>query len=159
MSRILCLAQPHGALKQPRAKARGASAAPKPQSFTILERVPLLLPAHKPIWDALRKHASQFMIVDDAHPEDTFGADVVPFDRLGADAIASITGVLAERRAMALEAEKDPASGDILAKRLDRIFEQELEWLQIRNLLAMAARPAAKSGRKKPAKALLLIDL
>jgi hypothetical protein len=157
---MLCLAQPHGALKQPRSKpARASSPAPKPQSFTILERVPMRLPAHKPIWDALRKHAAQHAIVDDAHPEEAFAADIVAFDRLSADAIASISAVLAERRAMALDAEKDPPGSDLLAKRLDRIFEQEMEWLAIRNLLAMAARGGGKGGKRKASKALLLIDV
>ncbi|MEI9900143.1 MAG: hypothetical protein WDN31_08455 [Hyphomicrobium sp.] len=59
---------------------------------------------------------------------------------------------------MALAAEKDAPASDILGKRLDRIFEQELEWLHVRNLLAGALRSGGKGGRRKPARALLLID-
>ncbi len=162
MSRVLCLAQAHAAAKSSRAKSkRAASEAPKPQSFTMLERLPVNLPAHKPVVDILRKHATQQTIVDDAHPKDALKAHVVLVDQLGSEAVMSIASVLAERRAMALSAEKDFSGGDVLSKRLDRIFEQELEWLAVRNMLAAALprTPAAGGKARKPkARALLLID-
>lgn len=162
MSRVLCLAQAHGALRAPRARtARAAKDAPKPVTFTILERVPLRLAAHKPVWDVLRKHAVRQPIIDDAHAEAAFPADVVPVDQLGGEAAMAIASVLAERRAMVLAAEKDAPAGDILSKRLDRLFEQEMEWLALRNLLAAALPRASGAGgkRRKPARrALLLIE-
>lgn len=157
MPRVLCLAQSHGAAKQPRSRS-----ARKPQTFTLLERVPLRLAAHKPVWDALRKHAARLSITDADHPEEAFSADVIMIDQLGSEALTSIVSVLAERRTMLLAAEKDIPASDVLGKRLDRTFEQELEWLLIRNLLAAAlqrtvgSRPA-KRGRMS-ARALLLID-
>ncbi len=160
MTRFLCLAQAHASPKQPRSKSQrtGKDAAALPAAFTFLERVPVRLAAQKPVWDVLRKHASRQMIIDDAHKGDAFAADVVLIDRLGGEALASIASVLAERRAMALAAEKDAPASDILGKRLDRIFEQELEWLHVRNLLAGALRSGGRGGRRKPTRALLLID-
>lgn len=153
MPRVLCLAEAHGAAKQPRSRP-----ARKPQTFTLLERVPLRLATHKPVWDALRKHASRLSITDTEHPEEAFSADVIMIDQLGSEALASIASVLAERRAMVLAAEKDAPASDVLGRRLDRTFEQELEWLLIRNLLAVALRGAGKSSRGKRTRALLLID-
>lgn len=162
MSRVLCLAQAHVAAKPSRAKSKRAAAeAPKPPSFTMLERLPVRLPAHKPVLDILRTHATPQMIVDDAHPKDALKAHVVLVDQLGSEAVISIASALAERRAMALSAEKECSAGDVLTKRLDRIFEQELEWLALRNLLAAALprTPAAGGKARKPrARALLLID-
>ncbi len=58
--------------------------------------------------------------------------------------------------------EKGAVASDILGRRLDKLFEQEMEWLAIRNLLAAALPrfPAGKAStrRKPPARALLLID-
>ncbi|MFN3623536.1 MAG: hypothetical protein ACK4TP_05675 [Hyphomicrobium sp.] len=160
MSRLICLAQAHAVPKRAGSKsARAAKDAPA-LSFTVLERAPLRLASHKPIWDVLRKHATRQSIVDDAHPEASFDADVVLVDQLGAEAVLSVASVLAERRAMALAAEKDAPGSDILGKRLDRLFEQEMEWLAVRNLLA-AALPRASEGRSKRRKpqrrALLLV--
>lgn len=161
MSRVLCLAQAHGAVKQPRGKTvRAAKDAPKPITFTILERVPLRLAANKPVWDALRKHATRQPIIDDAHAGAAFPADVVLVGQLGSEAAMSIASVLAERRAMVLAAEKDAPASDILSKRLDRLFEQEMEWLALRNLLA-AALPRGgprSSKRSKTTRALILIE-
>lgn len=163
MSRVLCLAQAHGALKPERSKrGRAAKDAPKPVAFTVLERVPLRLAAHKPVWDALRKHATRQSIIEDAHADVAFPADVVRVDQLGGEAAMAISTVLADRRAMVLAAEKDVPAGDILSKRLDRLFEQEMEWLALRNLLAAALpRAAGTAGkRRKPQRrALLLIDV
>lgn len=158
MSRVLCLAQAHGAAKSSRAKtARGAKDASKLQTFTIIERVPLRLAAHKPVWDVLRKHATRQQIVDSEHGEDAFPAGVVLVDQLGVSALGELSNVLSERRTLVLAAEKQGIDCDMLAKPLDRIFEQELEWLQIRNLLAMALRTSGKSARIKKTRALLLI--
>jgi hypothetical protein len=169
MSRVLCLAQAHGPAKQPRSKtsaaktssaktSRAAKDAAKPQAFTILERVPLRLAAHKPIWDALRKHAMRQLIVDDEHHEDAIPAGVVLIDQLGAGVLNELSDVLGERRALVLAAEKQGIDCDLLAKPLDRIYEQELEWLQIRNILAVASRTSAKGTRSRKAKALLLME-
>jgi hypothetical protein len=163
MSRVLCLAQAHAAAKPSRAKSKRAASGegPKPKSFTMLERLPVNLPAHKPVLDILRKHATQQTIVDDAHPKDALKAHVVLVDQLGSEAVMSIASALAERRAMALSAEKDFSGGDVLSKRLDRIFEQELEWLALRNLLAAALPRSPAAGgkaRKTRARALVLID-
>ena len=161
MSRVLCLVQLH-AIKRARSKApRGSGAAAKPLTFTVLERVPVRLAAHKPIIDTLRRPATRSPVIDDAHPEDVVTADVIVVDQLGADAGASIAAVMAERRAMALAAEKDGPGDDILAKRLDRIFEQEMEWLGIRNLLAAVLPRGAGSPakRRKPQRrALVLVE-
>jgi len=167
MARVLCLAEAHGAAKPARSKtARGtrtAKEAPKPQTFTIIERVPVRLSAHTALLAALRKHAMRQPIVDAEHPGDAFAADVVMIDRLSGDAVAAIAGVLLERRAMLLGAAKDVAAADILGRRLDRAFEQEMEWLAIRNLLAAAiprsagTRPAKR--RRRSARALLIIDV
>ena len=157
MSRVLCLAEAHAAARQPRGKASRA-AKDKPASFTILERVPLRLSAHKPVWDALRKHAARLDIIDAEHPDDTFPASVLLLDQLTAEAAAEVSSVLGERRALVLAAEKEGIDSDILGKPLDKIFEQELEWLQIRNLLAIALRANGKSKRAKRPRALLLIE-
>lgn len=172
MSRVLCLAQAHGAAKQPRSKSSGAKiasaktsraskGAATPQAFTILERVPLRLAAHKPIWDALRKHAMRQLIVDGEHREDAIPAGVVLVDQLGAGVLSELSDVLGERRALVLAAEKQGIDCDLLAKPLDRIYEQELEWLLIRNLLVGALRkaPTERTPRtRKSGRALLLID-
>lgn len=157
MSRVLCLADAHGAARQPRGKASRA-AKEKPPAFTILERVPLRLAAHKPVWDALRKHAARQDMIDAEHPDDTFAASVLPLDQLTAEAAAEVSSVLGERRALILAAEKEGIDSDILGKPLDKIFEQELEWLQIRNLLAIALRANGKGKRGKRTRALLLIE-
>lgn len=159
MPRLLCLAQTAGAPKQPRAKSAAASkAAPRPCSFTILERVPVRDSAHTVVWAALRKHATRQRIIDTEHPGEALEAHVVVIDQLGAEAVAMIGEVLAERRTLALASEKGVPASDILGKRLDRLFEQELEWLLIRNLLAAALRPSGKATRRKKARALLLLD-
>jgi hypothetical protein len=137
---------------------RTSKDAAKPQAFTILERVPLRLAAHKPIWDALRKHAMRQLIVDDEHHEDAVPAGVVLIDQLGVGVLNELSDVLGERRALVLAAEKQGIDCDLLAKPLDRIYEQELEWLQIRNVLAVASRTSAKGTRSKKSRALLLID-
>jgi len=158
--RQLCLAQAHAPAKRSRAKsAAAAKAAPHPCPHTILERVPLRHAAHAVVWSALREHATRQTVIDSEHPGEAFPAYVVDISRLGGEAVSSITQVLAERRATALDAEKGTEGGDILAKRLDRTFEQEIEWMMIRNLLAAALRAGGKSGRRKPARALLLIDM
>ena len=156
MSRVLCLAEAHGAAKQPRGKTSRAK--DKPITFTILERVPLRLSAHKPVWDALRKHAGRQDIIDGEHPDDTFPAGVLLLDQLAATTVGDLSAVLSERRALILSAEKEGLDGDVLGKPLDKIFEQELEWLQLRNLLAIALRTSAKSKRAKKTRALLLIE-
>jgi hypothetical protein len=161
MSRVLCLVQLHAAKRTRSKAARAGGAEAKPLTFTVLERAPVGLAAHKPIVDTLRKHATRSTVIDDAHSAEAFAADVIFVDQLGGEAATSIAAVLAERRAMALAAEKDGPGNDILAKRLDRIFEQEMEWLAIRNLLAAAlpraAAPPAKR-RKPQRRALVLVD-
>lgn len=163
MPRLLCLAQANRLPKsRARAGSKGAKAEPQHPAFTILERVPVRLAAHSAVWAALRKHGAREAIVDTEHPRETFPAYVVGVDQLSGDGVQAIAEVLAERRAIALAAEKDVPGGDVLAKHLDRLYEQEMEWLAIRNLLAGAlSRGAAQTGkqRKKPARALLLIDL
>jgi hypothetical protein len=145
--------------KRSRAKTAATSkAAPKPCSFTILERVPVRDAAHTVVWAGLRKHGTRQQIIDAEHPGDALPAHVVVIDQLGADAVAAISEVLAERRALALAAEKGPSAGDILGKRLDRLFEQELEWLAVRNLLAAALRAGGTSARRKKTRVLLLVD-
>jgi len=160
MPRLLCLAQAHAAAKAPRARSAVVTkAGTKPASFTILEQVPVRLAAHTVVWTALRKHGTRQPIIDAEHPGEAFPAYVVPIDQLGADAVRALAEVLAERRSMALAAEKDSPL-DILAKSLDSVFTQELEWLAIRNLLAAALRTAGRSAKRgrKPARVLLLID-
>lgn len=167
MVRVLCFAQMHAAARQPRAAAKGgkvagkAAAAAKPASFTMLERVPVRLTAHTPVWAALRKHGTRQPIVDAEHPQDSFPAHVVAIEALGADAVAAVAEVLAERRALMLAGEKGGGPADILGRPLDKLFEQEMEWLAIRNLLAAALAGAGtppRGRKKKPARALLLID-
>jgi hypothetical protein len=162
--RLICLAQlskASGPRATPAAKKRAGKAAPRPQTYTFLERVPVRLSAHKPVWDALRKHATRLAVVDAEHPKDAFNADVVPLDQLSGETWAAVALVLAERRALALDAEKQATAGEILGKPLDPIFAQELEWLMLRNLLAAAMpRAPAKAGRaRKTNRALLLLDL
>jgi hypothetical protein len=162
--RLICLAQVSKASRgrQPApAKKRAGKAAPRPQAYTFLERVPLRLSAHKPVWDVLRKHATRLPVIDAEHPKDTFDADVLPLDQLSGEAWAALALVLAERRALALDAEKQATASEILGKPLDPIFAQELEWLMLRNLLASAVpRAPAKSARpRKPNRALLLLDI
>ncbi len=168
MTRQLCLGQ----LDQPPKKrgraaakgpAKGPWAEPGRHTFTILERVPVHSPAHAGVWALLRKHATRQLITDAEHAEEAFPAHVIMIDQLGGDAIGSIVEVLAERRATALAAEKGAPGEDVHAKRLDRIFEQELEWLSMRNHLAGALprasnRKAAPRRGRKRARALLLID-
>lgn len=164
MPRLLCLGQPEKPPTRRRSAAvrKGAKAEAKQHTFTILERVPVRLPAHTVIWAGLRKHATRQLIIDAAFPEEAFAAHVVMIDQLSGEGAKAIAEVLAERRAMALAAEKETPAEDILGKRLDKVFEQELEWLAIRNLLATALprtaghKPAAR--RPKRPRALLLID-
>jgi hypothetical protein len=162
--RLICLAQvskaPRG--RQPRTKKRaGKAQQARPLSYTFLERVPLRLSAHKPVWDALRKHATRLPVIDAGHPKDTFDADLIALDKLSGETWAALGLVLAERRALALDAEKQATASEILSKPLDAIFAQELEWLMLRNLLAAAMpRTPGKSARaRKSNRALLLLDL
>jgi hypothetical protein len=162
--RLICLGQvsksPRGRQAGP-AKKRAGKAAPRPQAYTFLERVPLRLSAHKPVWDALRRHATRHVVVDAEHPKDTFNADVIPLDQLSGEAWAALGLVLAERRALTLDAEKQATASEILGKPLDPIFAQELEWLTLRNLLAaaMPRTPAKQARVRKSNRALLLLDL
>ena len=161
--RLICLGQVSKASRGRQAtpaKKRGGKAVPRPQAYTFLERVPLRLSAHKPVWDALRRHATRQTVVDAEHPKDTFIADVIPLDQLRADAWAALGLVMAERRALALDAEKQATASEILSKPLDPIFSQELEWLTLRNLLASAMpRSPPRSARvRKSNRALLLLD-
>jgi hypothetical protein len=165
MPRQLCLghAQP---LKRQRARAPRTSNEDKPRTFTILERVPVRLGAHSVVWAALRKLATRQLIIDAEHPEEAFPADVLLIDRLSADALRALTEALAERRSLMLDAEKHGADSDVLAKRLDRIFEREMEWISIRNLLAAGltrargtTRQARGTRHAKGVRALLLLDL
>lgn len=156
MPKLLCLAQ-----HDPPAKRKAKGTKPDPAAaprYTIIERVPIRLAAHKIVWDALRKHAEQQPIIDAAHPQDQFAAGVIAIDKLSKDATRALAEILNERRAMTVGASKDVVADDILAKHLDRLFEQEMEWLAIRNLLATALRPTRATARRKPARALLLVD-
>jgi len=156
MPKLLCLAQHDPPAKR---KAKGAKSEPAPAPrYTVLERVPIRLAAHKIVWDALRKYAVQQSIIDAAHRQDQFAAGVVAIDKLSKDAARALAEILNERRTMTIGASKDIVADDILSKRLDRLFEQEMEWLAIRNLLAVALRPARATARRKPSRALLLID-
>lgn len=160
MTRMLCIAQAHPMPRRARGKAAKGKDTPSIQAtatFTVLERVAIGLAAHKPVWDVLRKYATRQDIIDDAHPQDALAAEVVAVDKLSSEAVAAIASVLAERRAMIHAAEKDTPGSEILGKGLDRIMEQELEWLLIRNLLAAALR-APRSGGRRKAKSLLLIE-
>jgi hypothetical protein len=162
--RLICLGQVSKVSRgrQPGAKKRaGKAQQPRPQAYTFLERVPLRLSAHKPVWDALRRHATRLPVIDAEHPKDTFNADVIPLDQLSGEAWAALSLVLADRRALALDAEKQSTASEILGKPLDPVFAQELEWLTLRNLLAAAMpRTPAKSTRaRKSNRALLLLDL
>jgi hypothetical protein len=162
--RLICLGQVSKASRgrQPGAKKRaGKAQQPRPQAYTFLERVPLRLSTHKPVWDALRRHATRLPVIDAEHPKDTFNADVIPLDQLSGEAWAALSLVLADRRALALDAEKQSTASEILGKPLDPVFAQELEWLTLRNLLAAAMpRTPAKSTRaRKSNRALLLLDL
>lgn len=161
--RLICLGQVSRASRGRAAptKKRAGKTAPRPKTYTFLERVPLRLAAHKPVWDALRKHATRQAVVDTEHPKDTFNADVIPIYQLSGEAWAALAVVLAERRALAFDAEKQATASEILGKPLDPIFAQELEWLTLRNLLAAAMpRTPAKAGRaRKSNRALLLLDL
>ena len=162
MPRLLCLGQPEKPpiRRHSAAPRKGAKDGPKLHTFTILERVPVRLPAHGAVWAALRKHATRQLIIDADHPEEAFAVDVLLIDQLSGEALKAIAEVLAERRSLLLAAEKHTPDGDILAKRLDRIFERA-EWLSIRNLLA-AALPRAKTRqstrRAKRNRVLLLVD-
>jgi hypothetical protein len=166
MPRQLCLGQADPPAKRARSAAKAAKpprkSEEKPHTFTILDRVPVSLSAHTVVWAALRRHASRQLIIDAEHPEEAFPADVVALDQLSAGALSMIADALAERRSLTLAAEKQAADGNVLAKRLDRVFEQEMEWLSIRNLLA-AALPRATAGKArgrsaKRRRVLLLID-
>jgi hypothetical protein len=161
MPRQICLAQADRPAKRPRSAAKAGKAEPKRHTFTILERVPVRHAAHSIVWVAVRKHATRQLIIDADHPEEAFPADVVALDQLSGEALSAIAAILAERRSLTLQAEKQAPEGDIFAKRLDRIFEQELEWLSIRNLLA-AASPRSKARqstrRTKHHRVLLLVD-
>ena len=159
MTRVLCLAQASSA---PRTRAKAAATAKlaaKPSSYTILERVAVREAAHAVVWAALRKHGTRQPIIDAEHTEEPIAAYVVGIDQLGADSMAAIAEILAERRSLTLEAEKDIPASAVLTKGLDRLLEQELEWILIRNLLAAALRPNGKSTRRRKARALLLIDV
>jgi hypothetical protein len=161
--RLICLAQLSKAArgKPAPARKRAGKAAPRQQAYTFLERVPLRLPAHKPVWEALRRHATRQAVVDAEHPKDAFNAEVIPLDQLSGEAWAALALVLAERRALTLDAGKQATASEILGKPLDAIFAQELEWLNLRNLLAAAMpRTPTKAARvRKSARALLLVDL
>ena len=64
--RLICLGQVSKASRgrQPGAKKRaGKAQQPRPQAYTFLERVPLRLSAHKPVWDALRRHATRLPVI------------------------------------------------------------------------------------------------
>jgi hypothetical protein len=162
--RLICLAQVSKASRgrQPSPAKKRASKAqqPRPQAYTFLERVPLRLSAHKPVWEALRRHATRLPIVDAEHPKDAFPADVIPLDQLSGEAWAALSLVLMERRALALDAEKQATASEILSKPLDPIFAQELEWLSLRNLLAaaMPRTPAKPARARNSNRALLLLD-
>jgi hypothetical protein len=159
----LGLGQPEKPPKRRRSATprKGAKDEPKRHTFTIIERVPVRLSAHNVVWATLRKHATRQLIIDAEHPEEAFPADVVHIDQLSGEALKAVVDILAERRSLLLDAEKNAPDADILAKRLDRIFEQEFEWLSIRNLLAAALPRAARqpsTRRPKRGRALLLID-
>jgi hypothetical protein len=161
MPRLLCLGQSEKLTRQRSAAKKGAGSEAKRHTFTILDRVPVRLSAHSVIWAALRKHATRQLIIDADHPEEAFPADVVLIDQLSGEALKAVADVLAERRSLLLAAEKHAPDADILAKRLDRIFEQELEWLSIRNLLAFAlprAKTRQSTRRTKHNRVLLLVD-
>jgi hypothetical protein len=115
-------------------------------------------PAHAIVWASLRKHGTRLQIIDAEHPGEPIAAHVVAVDQLGADSVTAIAEILAERRALTLAAEKDIPAGAVLTKGLDRLLEQELEWILIRNLLAAALRSNGNGTRRKKARALLLID-
>ena len=129
---------------------RGATA---PEFRRSHAQLSLSVPSREALWQWAREH-----------PEEAFAANVIAIDKLTPEAVAAIATVLAEGRALALGAEKHAPDSDVLAKRLDKLFEQELEWLAIRNLLAAALprtggrKPAGKRG-KKGARVLLLLDV
>ena len=160
MVRMLCLAQaqPPANRRGRRKAAKAAEASATQQTFIILERAPVGQ-SHRTIWNALRRHGEKQHVIDSEFPQDAFQADVITLDRLSGDAIAAIASVLAERRAMTLAAQKDGVADDLLAKRWDKLFEQEMEWLAIRNLLATAVRRPRKGSGRRAARALLLIDV
>ncbi|MFA5901953.1 MAG: hypothetical protein WC829_22890 [Hyphomicrobium sp.] len=163
MSRVLCLAEIHPTKRTRAKKAVPDKTDAQTLSLTILDRVRVGAAAHTPVWATLRKHGTRLAVIDAEHPEDALSAYVIMIDQLGGEAVHSLGQVLAALRTSALAAEKDTTGADILGKRLDRFFEQELEWLSIRNLLA-AALPRAGGGRagkraKKSSRALLLIDV
>jgi hypothetical protein len=157
MVRVLCWAQMQSPPKK-RGRGRNAKLPPSQPTFTILERVTLRQPAHKAVWDLLRRYGEKQSIVDSEFPADAMRADVIDLEKLSTESIQTITAALAERRLLQLQSSKDAEAGDLLAKRWDKLFEQELEWVALRNLLATALRKPAKPRRSGALRALLLIS-
>ena len=156
MPRLICLAHPIKRRK-PTTVVSGARAirVPEPQRvYGILDRVPVILEVHTPIWEALRLHATHQLVIDEAHPEEALSADVILIDRLSNGALHDVERALAERRARLLEAGKAITGKGMLAKEWDRVFDREKEWLAIRGLLAAAIPRSTKSKKNR---ALLLI--
>jgi hypothetical protein len=156
MPRLICLAQAIKRKKSkgdapPERKTRGTQ---DPQRlYGILERVPLRLEVHTPIWDALREQSTHQLVIDEAHPEEAFPADVIAVERLADGALDQVERALADRRQLILEDAKKIDKG-LLAKDWDRVFDREKEWLAIRSLLASAV---PRSAKPKKNRALLLI--
>lgn len=154
MPRLICLGK---AVKRRAGQGRRPRAVePEPQRvYSILERVPLHLAFHVPIWNALAKHATRQLVIDREHPEEAMPAEVLPLDHLANGAMESIEDALKDRLTKIRNDINTGVPKGVLTKDLDGAFEREKEWLAIRGLLATAL-PRTKKTKKD--RAILLIN-
>ncbi len=156
MPRLICLAHPVKR-KKPNLEASRLKKPKRAQEprrvYGILERVPVYLEVHTPIWEALRLHSTHQLVIDEEHPEEALPADVLPAEHLTNGALDHVERALADRRTRSLEDGNAIGKG-LLAKEWDRLFDREKEWLAIRALLASAI---PRPGKAKKNRALLLI--
>ena len=127
MSRQLCLAK--AAKRRSPSKRSGGKHADRSQEprrlYGILERVPVYLQANVPIWDALRRHATHQLIIDEEHPEEAFAADVLPLGTLTDGALDDIERALSQRRAHVLKSEQALQEKGLLSKEWDKLLTKK----------------------------------
>jgi hypothetical protein len=136
-------------------------------TYTVLERVPVYLPEHTEIWDAIFTLGQRQLVIDEQQPDDAFPATVLVTEALNGDALATIESTLSEVRDRTLVTEKAVREeSEVLGKALDTLYSEQKEWLAIRMLLANAiirssatkARPGKTQSKVKKNRAILLID-
>jgi hypothetical protein len=144
------------------AVAAEANTTGKVCTFSVLERVPLLLKEHVQIWNVLKNCADARQIADANHPEDSFPANVLGLADLSDESRTRLEDAVAQARAKALEVERVRTHNGPFAKSLNSSFDQQREWLALRALLVQGLRqirrPSPTQTSRKLRRVLLLLD-